>query len=173
MILSVQKFKIFHQMNYGNDKLLERVIKETEFVDFKKLAGKCIYNGILNEINSETGLSEELSDIMEMGVYECISYLSYANWLLQSNVVNTYSGAVQKQTDYSEPVSSGQIKNLNTYNREIALEYWKTVEPLLNEYFGTGECGCGAEGNTQDHFTDIDSVNTLKNCRHKIKVSEL
>ena len=173
MILSVQKFKILHQMNYSNDKLLERIIKETEFVDFKKLAGECIYSGILAEIASDTGMSEELTDIMESGVYDTISYLAYANWLLQANVVNTYSGAVQKQTQYSEPISSGQIKNLNTYNREIALEYWKTVEPLLNEYFGTDACGCGSEGGTSDHFDDFDSVNVLKTGKPKINVTTL
>lgn len=153
MILSFSKFQIIKGCTLNNKQLIERVIEESEFHDFRKLAGDCVYNGIIAEINSDGGMSEELSAIMDKGVYECIAYFAYANYLMQGNVADTFSGPVRKDNPYSKEVSTGTLKNLYVYNRDIATEKYDLVRKIIESYFNVGCCNDG--GTRKDGFSEI------------------
>ena len=138
----------------NNKTLLDRIIGETEMLSFKRLVGKTIYEGILSEMNSDSGYSETLLGLLEGGIYNCIAYLAYANYILQGNVVATYSGAVQKTNPYSEGISSGQQKNLFVYYSDLASEYWNNVKEATETYFNIN--ACNNDGGTRtDKFHQI------------------
>lgn len=139
-ILDSTRFALITGCTTQNKKLIDNIIKETEFFNFKKLVGKQIYSGILAELNSEEGYSERLQELLEGGVYQCIAYFSYANYLMQGDVTPTYSGAVSKTNPYSEHISLGKQKNLFTHYSDIAIEHWNEVKDEVNEYFNIGPC---------------------------------
>lgn len=140
----------------NNQQLINRLIEESEFYDFKKLVGETIYKGIVVEVNGENGISDELKAILEKGAYKCIAYLTYANYLTAGHVANTYSGAMQKSNPYSEQISLGDRKNLAIRYKDLASEYLKGSLPELQQYFPNTECN--KEGYRNDRFSEIIGV---------------
>lgn len=153
MILSYIKFQSIINCTFNNKSLIERIIEESEFMDFQDYVGKQVYDGIISEMNQLGGMSEELDEIMNKGVYESIAYFAYANYLLQGNIVPTFSGPVQKSNPYSEHPSTGQIKNLVVYNKNIASKKYDLIRKEMESYFNSG---CNNEGGTRkDGFSEI------------------
>lgn len=140
MILSYQKFQFLQGATLNNQKLIENCIKDAEFMDFRKIAGETVYNGIISEQNSDAGYSDELLSLLEKGVYECISNFAYAAYVMRGDLVSTFSGVVQKSNQYSEHMDLGTRKNTYVYYRDIACEYYELVRKEIEEYFGVGKC---------------------------------
>lgn len=165
MILSYVKFQNIINCTFNNRPLIERIIEESEFMDFQDYAGRQVYDGIISEMNQPGGMSEELDTIMNKGVYESIAYFAYANYLLQGNIVPTFSGPVQKSNPYSEHPSAGQIKNLAVYNKNIASKKYDLVRKEIESYFNAG---CNEGGTRRDGFSEIIP---LRRCRNKNKIN--
>lgn len=170
-ILSEQKYNFITGGTTNNKKLIERIIGETEFLNFRKLVGDSVYYGIIAEMESQDGYTEQLNALLEAGIYKCIAYFSYANYLLQGNIQNTYSGAVQKNNPYSDHISSGTAKNLFTHYSDLAIEYWKKVEDETRAYFGEGCLGNGNE--SFEKFHEVIGVRRGQDCGCKTRVSQL
>lgn len=139
-ILSTTSFCLIKGVTTNNNKLIERIISETEFHDFRKMVGKEVYNGILAEKNSDSGYSETLQNFLDNGIYKAIAYLAYANYLLQGEIISTYSGPVKKDNPYSEHIDSGTKKNLYVYNRDIAYEIYAEIKEQVEAYFNVNSC---------------------------------
>ena len=150
-ILSYSKMQEIKKCSQNNKDFLEQMIKETEFSDFKKMVGRDVYAAILAEIQS--GITEELQAILNGGLYQCIAYLTYANYIQQSNAIDTSTGLRQKVISDSEVVKLGQIKNIAVYNKDIATEYYLSVKDQLTSHFGI----CGDSVRT-DNFSEIIGV---------------
>lgn len=166
MILDYYKFQAIKGCTLNNKQLVEKCIEESEFHDFRKLCGDTVYNGIIEEQNSDEGYSEKLQAILDKGVYKCLAYFAYANYLLQGGVVDTFSGPVQKNNPYSDHISSGTQKNLYVYNRDIACEYYELARKEIEEYFGVGKCGNDG-GERRDMCSELIGV---RRCNGKGKV---
>lgn len=149
----------------NNQDFLTQMIQETEFSDFKKMVGRDIYNAILSEIAS--GISEELQSILNNGLYQCIAYLTYANYIQQSNAIDTATGLRQKVISDSEVVSLGQIKNLVIFNKDLATEYYLSVQQQLNNHFSSV---CSGNFVRTDNFSEIIGVRRKGNYKGNTEI---
>lgn len=152
-ILSYAKMQEIKKCSINNEDFLKQMIKETEFSDFKKMVGRDIYNAIIAEI--EGGITEELQSILNNGLYQCIAYLTYANYIQQSNAIDTATGVRQKVLQDSEVVSLGQIKTMVIYFKDLAQEYYLTVRNDLNTHFSAA---CSGSLVRKDNFNEIIGV---------------
>lgn len=152
-ILTYAKMQEIKKCSINNEQFLQQMIKETEFSDFKKLVGRDIYNAIIAEIGE--GISEELQAILDDGLYGCIAYLTYANYIQQSNAIDTATGVRQKVLSDSEPVKLGQIKNMVIYFKDLAVEYYISVKNRLNQHFSSV---CQGNSARTDNFSEIIGV---------------
>lgn len=152
-ILSYETLQAIKKCSINNRQFIEQIIRETEFSDFKKLVGVDIYNAIMSEI--EGGISEDLQKILNDGLYACIAYLTFANYIQQSNAIDTATGLRQKNISDSEVVSLGQIKTLVIYNKNLAEEYFNSVKQSLYNHFSS--CLGGGQSR-QDNFYEIIGV---------------
>lgn len=152
-ILSYAKMQEIKKCSINNEQFLNQMIKETEFSDFKKLVGRDVYNAIIAEIDG--GISEELQSILNNGLYACIAYLTYANYIQQSNAIDTATGVRQKVLSDSEPVKLGQIKNMVVYFKDLAVEYYISVKQDLSNHFSSV---CQGNMARTDNFSEIIGV---------------
>lgn len=152
-ILTYAKMQEIKKCSINNEQFLHQMIKETEFSDFKKLVGRDIYNAIITEIGE--GISEELQAILDDGLYASIAYLTYANYIQQSNAIDTATGVRQKVLSDSEPVKLGQIKNMVLYFKDLAVEYYISVKNRLNQHFSSV---CPGNSARTDNFSEIIGV---------------
>lgn len=152
-ILTYAKMQEIKKCSINNEQFLHQMIKETEFSDFKKLVGRDIYNAIIAEIGE--GISEELQAILDDGLYASIAYLTYANYIQQSNAIDTATGVRQKVLSDSEPVKLGQIKNMVLYFKDLAVEYYISVKNRLNQHFSSV---CPGNSARTDNFSEIIGV---------------
>lgn len=152
-ILTYAKMQEIKKCSINNEQFLHQMIKETEFSDFKKLVGRDIYNAIIAEIGE--GISEELQAILDDGLYASIAYLTYANYIQQSNAIDTATGVRQKVLSDSEPVKLGQIKNMVLYFKDLAVEYYISVKNRLNQHFSSV---CSGNSARTDNFSEIIGV---------------
>ena len=169
MILSYQKFQFLQGATLNNQKLIENCIKDAEFMDFRKLAGETVYNGIISEQNSDAGYSEELLALLEKGVYECISNFAYAAYVMRGDLVSTFSGVVQKSNQYSEHMDLGTRKNTYVYYRDIASNYYELVRKDIEAYFGVGKCDCSG-GERHDSLSEIIGIRRTGGCGKKVEI---
>ena len=152
-ILSYAKMQEIKKCSINNEQFLNQMIKETEFSDFKKLVGRDVYNAIIAEIDG--GITEELQGILNNGLYQCIAYLTYANYIQQSNAIDTATGVRQKVLSDSEPVKLGQIKTMVIYFKDLAVEYYISVKQDLANHFSSL---CQGNMERTDNFSEIIGV---------------
>ena len=153
MILTVQKMQQIKPCSKNNTTRLEQIIRETEFSDFQRLVGTDVYNRLVADTADPQNIPTELQSILDDGLYAVIAYLSYAQYIQEISVVDTFSGMVQKHREDSTTVPQGMIKNLAIKNRQIAEQHYDKVRSRLQEY-----CGLITGETIHDGFSEIYSV---------------
>lgn len=157
-ILSIQKMQAIKPCSRNNDARLKQIIAETEFLELQNLIGKDIYAKLVQDCERNP-IPQELQSILDDGLYQTIAYFTYANYIQEISVVDTFTGMVQKQREDAQPISVGTIKNLAIHSRELAEQYYDGVKERLNQYYG----GCGCQGGQiNDNFSEIISVRRYK-----------
>ena len=125
----------------GGVKNYDQLASEVETSELVKLLGI----GMLQAIQGEPE-SESFAPLLEGGEFtNCnglvikfkglkfiIAYLNWSKYVAESFVSDTYGGMVSKKTDESQPLSSGDIKRLQSNAREIAMIEWDLLREYLN-----------------------------------------
>jgi hypothetical protein len=132
-------------VNVDTVKKLDPFILEAQQFDLKKLLGNAFYLAFVNDFNLSPSLPT-YSDLWNGSEFTCgtktlrheglksvLCSLSYARYILNSNVNATAFGTVHKKTEESEMVSDATIKRLYEQAYGGAMEYWEDVKKFLDE----------------------------------------
>lgn len=136
------------------DEILDQFIHTSQLTDVMPLLGERLYNDIL--INTE-----DHTELLDGGIYthNDVTYINYglkaiialfvnARYVYFSSIVDTPTGHVQRETNYSTPAPETTKKSMWLENRKEAFAFWESVKSYLirTEYplFDTN-CGCGSE----------------------------
>lgn len=161
-ILTINKMQEIKPASYNNMVLLGQLIEEVEFAKIQKLLGTDIYNAITTELSSGN-ISQELTDILNNGLYKCIAYFVYARYVQESYIQDTFTGMVQKNREDSSLISQGAMKNLANEYTEMAMMAFNMVKcQIMNKY-----------GNPQETvkscFSEIIGIRRGPDCRRRFR----
>lgn len=126
--------KTIKEISLNNKKRFEQISKEVCEFEIKNLLGIQMFQAISNddddlfrgcefEINGKT--------IYHNGLNYVHAFLNYASYIGEANVFDTFSGLVQKNNGDSTQITAGQIKNLQTRNRDIAFESFELTKMYI------------------------------------------
>jgi hypothetical protein len=130
-------------VNVNADKKLNPFILEAQQFDLKELMGSEFYLEFINDFVGSPSLSlySDLFNgcefvycektIRHEGIKSVLAYLSYARYVLNSNVEATAFGTVNKITEESRHVEDKTIKRLYEQAYAGAMSYWKDVVKYL------------------------------------------
>ncbi len=131
--------------NLNAIKKLDSFILEAQQFDLKHLLGSAFYLDIEKEFSSSPPFPT-YSDLFNGSEFTCgnkaykheglkavLCYLSYARYVLNSNIEATAFGTVHKKTEESEHVDEKTIKRLHDQSYAGAMMYWEDVKKYLND----------------------------------------
>lgn len=108
-------------------KSLDRFLEEAQNVDLEPILGDTFLED-LQEDPEKVKYPEVLKKIVPLLVY-----LSYARYLVSRNVVDTPFGMVQKESEFSTPVSDKTLLRMITQTREVAKYYEEKLIKFLQD----------------------------------------
>lgn len=158
-ILSYDKMNSVKRISENNKPFVMQLIKEVEFSKIRPLIGKEIYDKILSEIQTPDA---ELTQILENGLYQCITYMTYARYIQESMLVDTFTGMVVKEREDSRTASVGQLKNVANEYSQMALNYYDEVKDLINKKYG-----CSIKTVDTTNWSKIQGVRRTNKCANK------
>jgi hypothetical protein len=120
----------------NNKARIVQLIKEVELLELAKAFGMDAYKQMVEEANMEE-VPTEMQEILNGGLYEAISFFVYAQYCIESQVADTFTGMVTKNRPDSENVPLGTLKNLQTHNRELASLALEQVRNKIEQRFCT------------------------------------
>lgn len=130
--------------NLNAVKKLDPFILEAQQFDLKKLMGNAFYLAFLDDFTASPPLAlysdlfngstflQGTKTLRHEGLKAVLCYLSYARYVLNSNVEATAFGTVKKITAESEHVDEKTIIRLYNQATEGAMQYWEDVKKYLN-----------------------------------------
>jgi hypothetical protein len=130
--------------NINLDKELNPHIQEAQEFDLRSWIGESFYLDILDKFqNSPTDADfVKLFDGVEytyngdkyehQGIKGVLVYLAYARYVGSANAQSTPTGFVQKNNQYSDPISGSQITRMVKQNESGANTLQRRVEDFLN-----------------------------------------
>ncbi|MCQ2608770.1 MAG: hypothetical protein MJ197_08805 [Bacteroidales bacterium] len=133
-ILNYDIMQRYKPCSKNNRAKIEQLIEEVEFLELSKLIGCDIYNQLVIDCSKPTQ-EDDVCAICNNGLYKCISYLVYAQYLVESNVADTFTGFVQKTRQDSENIPQGTIQNLQRHYRDIAFLSFKQVKCAIERKY--------------------------------------
>ena len=152
-IITTAKLCEIKPMSQNNIPLLNQLITETEEVKIRQLLGYEIYDAITAEISSNS-ISEQLQNILDKGLYHCVTYMVYARYVQESMLIDTFTGMVTKVRPDSQVASNGAIKNIANEYSNMAMFYFQLVKDDISEKYG-----CCCENNIKiNNFSEITAV---------------
>lgn len=141
-ISDIQPYKAI-SINLDTDDKLDPFILEAQQFDLKKLMGDAFYLDFINDFSASPPLVK-YSDLFNgsefiyagitykhEGLKPVLCYLSYARYVLSSNVNGTAYGTVRKKTDESEQVDDKTVQRLSNQAYAGALAYWEDVKRFI------------------------------------------
>lgn len=168
MILTFEKLQEIKPMSINNKPYIMQLVKETEEFKIQKLLGSCVYNKIVDEIKSGD-ISDELSIILNDGLYSCITYMVYARYLQESMLQDTFTGMVNKVRPDSQTASTGSLKNVaNEYSDMAMYNFGLVRDKIISRY------GSASNSVETNKFSSIESVSRHNGKYNKcVKISYL
>lgn len=118
-ILTYSIMQNYKPCSINDKKKIDQIIKEVEKLEMVRQFGMDTYTALVEDANA-TEVDEEVTAILQNGLYEALSYYVYAQYCLESQVADTFTGFVSKQRPDSENIPIGTLKNMQTHNRELA-----------------------------------------------------
>lgn len=121
---------------------IETYIKEAEVIDLQDVLGSKLYYDFKANL-SVTKYDELLNGkdyavdgvtITYDGLIPMLSYFALARFTPNSGNFNSATGYVKKKTDYSEPISAGEIAAMVSELRSIALAYKEKVRAFIIQH---------------------------------------
>lgn len=142
-ISQIRSYKAL-SVNVNQEKKITPAILEAQQFDLKKLMGDAFYLEFVNDFNQSPSLpiysdlynGSEFTHcgktIRHEGIKTVLAYLTYARYVLNSNVESTAFGTVRKKTEDSEQVDEKTITRLHNQAYAGAMEYWEDVVKFLD-----------------------------------------
>lgn len=130
--------------NINLAKELDPHIEEAQEFDLRSWIGESFYLDIMDkfENNPTDPVFLELFDGVKytydgneyehQGIKGVLVYLAYARYIGAANAQSTPTGFVQKNNQYSDPISSSQITRMIKQNESGANTFQRRVEDFLN-----------------------------------------
>jgi hypothetical protein len=128
--------QVYKPCSTNNKARIVQLIKEVEMLELAKAFGMDAYKQMVEEANMEE-VPTEMQEILNGGLYEAISFFVYAQYCIESQVADTFTGMVTKNRPDSENVPLGTLKNLQTHNRELASLALEQVRNKIEQRFCT------------------------------------
>lgn len=135
-ILTYEKMQVYKPCSKNNKLRIVQLIKEVERLELARAFGMDAYTQMVEEANMEE-VPTEMQEILNGGLYEAISFFVYAQYCIESQVEDTFTGMVTKNRPDSENVPLGTLKNLQTHNRELASLALEQVRCKIEQRFCT------------------------------------
>lgn len=135
-ILTYEKMQVYKPCSKNNKLRIVQLIKEVERLELVRAFGMDAYTQMVEEANMEE-VPTEMQEILDGGLYEAISFFVYAQYCIESQVEDTFTGMVTKNRTDSENVPLGTLKNLQTHNRELASLALEQVRCKIEQRFCT------------------------------------
>ena len=152
-IITTIKLCEIKPISQNNIPLLNQLIIETEEVKIRQLLGCEVYDKITDEISS-SNISSSLQNILNKGLYHCVTYMVYARYVQESMLVDTFTGFVTKNRPDSQAASVGAVKNIANEYTNMAMFYFNLVkDDIYSKY------GYAGENNIKiNNFSEITAV---------------
>lgn len=150
----------------NNKKILVQFIEEVEFSKIQKLLGTDIYNAILNDCN-QTPISDDLQEILDGGLYKCISFYVYARYIQESMLVDTFTGTVVKDRTDAHTAPIGQIKNVVNEYTDMAMMAFNLVKDKIINKYGNPKV------KTENNFSEIIGIRRNYNKENKCNTYQI
>lgn len=135
-ILTYDIMQVYKPCSNNNRARIVQLIKEVERLELARAFGMDAYTQMVEEANMEERPTE-MQEILDGGLYEAISFFVYAQYCIESQVADTFTGMVTKNRPDSENVPLGTLKNLQTHNRELASLAIEQVRCKIEQRFCT------------------------------------
>jgi len=135
-ILTYDIMQVYKPCSNNNRARIVQLIKEVERLELARAFGMDAYTQMVEEANMEERPTE-MQEILDGGLYEAISFFVYAQYCIESQVADTFTGMVTKNRPDSENVPLGTLKNLQTHNRELASLALEQVRCKIEQRFCT------------------------------------
>lgn len=144
-ILTYQKQQEIKEVSANNVKKITQIIKEVEELELDNLLGAAFYQDIVD--NYDTNNTDQYKDLVEgstfvdcngdtvkhKGLWYLLAYLNYAEYVMEANIEDTFTGFVNKVRTDSQSISNGVMNNLRNKNREMAFNYYNKTRDYLEE----------------------------------------
>lgn len=138
-LISFAQQQLIRKISDNNQRKFDIISGEVEEYEIDKLLGSQLYQLVkTNQTTYSDLLNEtefERSDgttIKHKGLIYVIAYLVYAQYVMESDVADTFSGMVNKNLPNSQALSTGRIKELNQRYREIAFNAFVLIKEYLD-----------------------------------------
>ena len=138
-ILSFETQQTIKPVSINNKSRYEQLIKEVESLEIDKLLGSAFYQDICKNPVNYTDLLNGCSfvdchgnTVEHLGLNFVIAYLVFAAYVRESYMTDTFTGFVKKTRPDSELLNIGDLKNLETKNREIAFNAFELIKKYLD-----------------------------------------
>lgn len=168
-ILSFEKQQIIKAVSINNKQKYEQLTKEVEGLEISKLLGSAFYQDICknpykyeNLLNGCQFIDYDGNTVEHLGLYFVIAYLVYASYIRESYINDTFTGFVKKTRPDSELLSSGDLKNLETKNREIAFNAFELIKIYLEINSSNYPLWCCQRKTIVNNFKIYGIKNTIK-----------
>lgn len=135
-ILTYEKMQVYKPCSINNKPRITQIIKEVERLELAKVFGMEAYKQMVIDANMQE-VPADVDAILKGGLYEAISFFVYAQYCIESQVADTFTGMVTKNRPDSENVPLGTLKNLRTHYRELALLALEQVKCQIEQKYCT------------------------------------
>lgn len=135
-ILTYETMQLYKPCSINNKARIVQIIKEVERLELAKVFGMEAYKQMVIDANA-TQVAEDVDEILKGGLYEAISFFVYAQYCVESQVADTFTGMVTKSRPDAENVPVGTLKNLQTHYRELAMLALEQVKCQIEQKYCT------------------------------------
>lgn len=141
-IITEQEFKDLKDISgKAPSKKMEQVIKKAH-IDLRERLGDAFYYDVVQN-QAEANYTDLLDGaeytrgdftVYQEGLKQLVAEYAYARYLYEVNInVSPFGGAVTKNSQDSEPVDRGVIKDMVKQTQQDADSIWQLIEDYLNE----------------------------------------
>ena len=141
MILTFDQQQLIKPISPNNSAKYPQLATEVETLELQKLLGIAFLQDIQNNpetvdnlklLNGATFTDCIGNTITHKGLRFVIAYLNYSEYLGSSYAVDTFTGFVKKKHENADALAEGEIKKLQSRNREIALNEFDVIKLFLD-----------------------------------------
>lgn len=140
-LITLADFQKYKRMTQNMDLAkLDTFIEEAQMLDLRPLSGDALYFDLITDnlvprnVDLLTGKSYIYNgnNITFAGLKPVLVYFTYARYAAMTNIIDTASGLVYKDNDFSTPAASKDIARVVDQAKSAAIAYWGMVEQYLN-----------------------------------------